>query len=167
MSQSERKEFDKKYPEMIWRERHWIDKHWRPCAAIVYLIICLFDFIIAPLLFGMRTEGSQTLANSVKGLDSDIAISIIHASSPWEPLTLKGSGLFHVAFGAILGVAAWTRGSEQIEVIRQMGESERSPYTPTMVPTYVFPNGFQNPSYPVPHPVEVLVEKDKENKEDK
>jgi hypothetical protein len=32
----------------------------------------------------------------------------------WDPLTLKGAGLFHLAFGAILGVSAYTRGQEKI-----------------------------------------------------
>lgn len=32
----------------------------------------------------------------------------------WMPLTLQGAGLFHAAMGAILGIAAWTRGREKI-----------------------------------------------------
>jgi hypothetical protein len=32
----------------------------------------------------------------------------------WDPLTLKGAGLFHLAFGAILGVSAFTRGQEKV-----------------------------------------------------
>jgi hypothetical protein len=35
----------------------------------------------------------------------------------WKPLTLEGSGLFHVAMGAVLGVTAWTRGQEKITEI--------------------------------------------------
>ena len=33
----------------------------------------------------------------------------------WQSLTLQGGGLFHIAFGAILGAAAWTRGMEKRE----------------------------------------------------
>ena len=36
----------------------------------------------------------------------------------WQPLTLQGGGLIHISFGAILGVAAWTRGQEKVEAIK-------------------------------------------------
>jgi len=32
----------------------------------------------------------------------------------WVPITLQGGGLFHVAMGAVLGVAAWSRGQEKL-----------------------------------------------------
>ena len=32
----------------------------------------------------------------------------------WQSLTLSNGGLIHLAFGAILGVSAWTRGQEKI-----------------------------------------------------
>ena len=31
----------------------------------------------------------------------------------WQSLTLSNGGLIHIAFGAILGVAAWSRGAEK------------------------------------------------------
>lgn len=114
----------------------WLNRTWRPAAAVVYLAICLFDFIIAPYYMGLRATDTAKFVYSIKDLDPEIAIAIIQNKTPWSPLTLQGSGLFHVAFGAILGVAAWTRGTAQIESIRQTGESERSPYTPTEVPVY-------------------------------
>ena len=112
----------------------WLTRTWRPIAAMVYLAICLFDFIIAPAFMGVHSLNSAQMATSLKGMDPTIAIAIIQNRTPWQPLTLQGSGLFHVAFGAILGVAAWTRGSAQIEYIRQQGESDRSPYTPSPDP---------------------------------
>jgi hypothetical protein len=33
----------------------------------------------------------------------------------WSPLTLQGAGLFHLAMGAVLGIAAWSRGQEKIQ----------------------------------------------------
>jgi hypothetical protein len=33
----------------------------------------------------------------------------------WMPLTLQGAGLFHLAMGAVLGIAAWSRGQEKIQ----------------------------------------------------
>ena len=122
----------------------WLNRTWRPIAAVVYLAICIFDFIIAPAFMGFKSANLAQIAGAVKGLDPAIAVAIIQNRTPWQPLTLQGSGLFHVAFGAILGVAAWTRGTAQIEQIRQQGESDRSPYTPTMYPTFLPPAAYQN-----------------------
>ena len=32
----------------------------------------------------------------------------------WNPLTLQGAGLFHIAMGAVLGLAAWGRTQEKL-----------------------------------------------------
>jgi len=117
----------------------WLNRTWRPAAAVVYLIICMFDFVIAPAFMGFKSANIAQMSQSLKGLDPAVAIAIIQNRTPWVPLTMSGSGLFHVAFGAILGVAAWTRGNAQIEQIRQTGESDRSPNTPVMMPTYYLP----------------------------
>jgi hypothetical protein len=124
----------------------WLNRTWRPAAAVVYLAICLFDFIIAPAFMGFKTSNITQMAASLKDLDPSVAIALVQNRTPWVPLTMSGSGLFHVAFGAILGVAAWTRGNAQIEQIRQTGESDRSPNTPVMVPTYVMPSQVAQPS---------------------
>ena len=126
-------------------EESWLNRTWRPAAAVVYLAICVFDFILAPAFMGFKSANIAQMATSIKDLDPAVAIALIQNRTPWQPLTMQGSGLFHVAFGAILGVAAWTRGYAQVEQIRQQGESDRSPYTPTMVPTYYVPNQ-QNPT---------------------
>jgi len=117
----------------------WLNRSWRPAAAVVYLIICMFDFVIAPAFMGFKSSNIAMMSQSLKGLDPAVAIAIIQNRTPWIPLTMQGSGLFHVAFGAILGVAAWTRGNAAIEQIKQTGESDRSPNTPMMVPTYYIP----------------------------
>lgn len=75
----------------------WLQTKWRPITAMVYLVICIFDFIIAPVLWTfVQSHYSGSITNQ------------------WQPLTLVGSGLFHMAFGAILGVSAFTRGQEKI-----------------------------------------------------
>ena len=43
------------------------------------------------------------------------ALNIMMNKGDWQSLTLQGGGLFHIAFGAILGAAAWTRGMEKRE----------------------------------------------------
>lgn len=74
----------------------WLQRKWRPAVAVTYIIICSFDFIIFPIIWSIFLH--------VTG--NDVAA--------WDPLTLKGAGLFHASFGAILGVAAYTRGQEKI-----------------------------------------------------
>ena len=77
-------------------EEGWLKKYWKTAVAWSYIAICLYDFLIAPNLV-------MLLAYHSKGV-------IPYAQ--WDPVTLKGSGLFHMAFGAILGVAAWTHPAE-------------------------------------------------------
>jgi hypothetical protein len=87
----------------------WLDRKWRPAMGWMYLVVCITDFIIFPILHSwMQVRfGTPTLA--------------------WDPLTLKGGGLFHVAMGAVLGVAAWSRGQEKITKY-QTGYYNRSGY---------------------------------------
>lgn len=103
-------------------DENWINRFWRPAAAVVYLTICLFDFVIAPAVMGFRTANLEAFSQSLHGLDPAVAIALLQNRTPWQPLTLQGSGLFHIAFGAILGVTAWTRGSAQIEYIKQQAK---------------------------------------------
>lgn len=77
-------------------QEHWMKAYWRPAIAFQYVAVCLFDFIIHPILNGIFYYYDK--AKYVQ----------------WEPLTLKESGFYHLAMGAILGVAAWTRGMEKI-----------------------------------------------------
>ena len=80
-------------------DQHWLRKYWRPVAGWTYLIICMFDFVVAPILWAVIPHffpGSIT--------------------QPWKPLTLENGGLMHISFGAILGVAAWSRG--QADMLR-------------------------------------------------
>lgn len=73
---------------------------WRPMMAIVYMAINIFDFIVGPIFYNLLqywTVGQQI--------------------SPYTPLTLQGGGLIHIAFGAILGISAWTRGQEKVAAI--------------------------------------------------
>ncbi len=81
---------------------HWLQVKWRPISAMVYLIICLFDFVIFPVIWAMFLQYS----GSPKFIEA------------WNPLTLQGAGLFHLSFGAILGVSAFTRGQEKVAKLR-------------------------------------------------
>ncbi len=93
----------------------WITKNWRPIAAIVYLIICLTDFVGMPIYYEWVNHkySPEQIINLVMKLPPAAqidALKVLMTQNTWAPLTLMGSGMFHIAFGAILGVAAWTRG---------------------------------------------------------
>lgn len=75
---------------------NWMKSYWRPVMGWIYALICLFDFVIAPTITIVLTAVTKT----------DIP--------EWKSLTLENGGLIHLAFAAILGVTAWTRGQESI-----------------------------------------------------
>lgn len=76
----------------------WINKKWRPAMGWMYMAVCVFDFIIFPIAWS-------------------ILQSVSHGSvtTPWQPISLQGAGLFHIAMGAVLGIAAYGRTKEKIE----------------------------------------------------
>lgn len=80
-------------------EEHWLKTYWRPVAAWGYLAICLFDFMIAPivLVFFAKVTGTPLVM--------------------WHPITLEGSGLFHLSFGSIITTASWQRGNEKMKAL--------------------------------------------------
>ena len=88
-------------------------KYWRPSVAVVYLLICIFDFIIAPSWVGLQRETTEQITNSIKDLPTETQIILATDAPRWEPLTLMGGGFFHIAFGAIITGAAVTRGMEK------------------------------------------------------
>lgn len=78
----------------------WMTKKWRPMMAIMYMCVCTFDFIVAPILWAIVQFWETSAAND--------------AFRQWQPLTLQGAGLFHMAMGAVLGITAWSRGQEKL-----------------------------------------------------
>jgi hypothetical protein len=74
-----------------------MNSKWRPACGWMYIVVCLFDFMIAPILWS-------------------ITQAVFHGgvNVQWQPLTLQGAGLFHVAMGAIIGVSAYGRTQEKL-----------------------------------------------------
>lgn len=97
-------EFGRDRDMLTGANEHWMKSYWRPAAGWVYLIICISDFVIFPLL-------SMIIPVVAKGFGVDIAYT------PWVSITLTQGGLIHLSFGAILGVSAWTRGKEKLAVM--------------------------------------------------
>ena len=78
-------------------EEHWMKSMWRPAMGWLYMVICFMDFVAFPAI-------SMFMPILVKGM-TYIA---------WQSLTLSNGGLIHMAFGAILGVAAYGRTQEKV-----------------------------------------------------
>lgn len=76
----------------------WINRRWRPVMGWTYMVTCIADFVVFPVLWSIL----QTLSSG-------------QISSQWQPLTLQGAGLYHIAMGAVLGIAAYGRTKEKIE----------------------------------------------------
>jgi hypothetical protein len=76
----------------------WINKKWRPVMGWSYMLTCITDFVIFPVLWSLLQ-----------------ALSKGQVTSQWQPLTLQGAGLYHIAMGAVLGIAAYGRTKEKIE----------------------------------------------------
>lgn len=92
-------EFEKqKWEAQLAKEsEHWMKAMWRPAMGWLYMAMCACDFILFPII-------AMFLPQIIPGL----------TYIPWKSITLDNGGLIHMAFGAILGVAAWTRGQEKI-----------------------------------------------------
>jgi hypothetical protein len=84
-------------PELL--KESWMKCYWRPAMGWLYLVVCAFDFILFPIMWTAVQFWEQDIAND--------------AFRQWNPLTLQGAGLFHMAMGAVLGIAAWGRTQEK------------------------------------------------------
>lgn len=83
------------------QEESWIKSYWRPCMGWLYMVICAFDFIIFPLLTMFLP-----IIGKIMGINLQYTV--------WSSITLSNGGLIHLAFGAILGITAWSRGTEKV-----------------------------------------------------
>lgn len=74
----------------------WMQSRWRPAMGWMYMTVCIFDMILFPIFWAaIQSIQHQQLVQ-------------------WNPLTLQGGGLFHVAMGAVLGIAAFGRTREKL-----------------------------------------------------
>jgi hypothetical protein len=79
------------------KKEDWMNSKWRPAMGWLYLVVCSADFVVFPILWSVLQGMFHGTVNS-----------------QWQPLTLQGAGLFHIAMGAIIGVAAWGRTQEKL-----------------------------------------------------
>jgi Holin of 3TMs, for gene-transfer release len=79
------------------KKEDWMNSKWRPMMGWMYMLICTMDMVVFPILWSLLQSLSHGAVNS-----------------QWQPLTLQGAGLFHIAMGAVLGIAAHGRTQEKL-----------------------------------------------------
>lgn len=110
----------------------WMNTKWRPAMGWMYMTVCVFDFILFPILWAVVQFWETSVAND--------------AFRQWTPLTLQGAGLFHMAMGAVLGIAAYSRGKEKIAGAADNGPDFSAPAPAPYTPPAAKPAAF-TPSY--------------------
>jgi hypothetical protein len=108
------------------KKEDWMNSKWRPMMGWMYMLVCTMDMVVFPILWSLlqTTTGTQI--------------------TQWNPLTLQGAGLFHIAMGAVLGIAAFGRTQEKLG-----GANNGGIQTPTPTPTTGFassPSTFSQPA---------------------
>jgi len=77
---------------------------WRWTALVTYLIICVYDFVVVPVWYGLNRPNLQTFIDILNTVDDPlIQLELMKKlTGQHNPFTLMGGGLFHLAFGALL-----------------------------------------------------------------
>ena len=111
-------------------QEDWMSKKWRPLMAMQYMAVCIFDFIVAPILWTLVQFYETEAAND--------------AFRQWTSMTLSNGGLYHMAMGAVLGISAWSRGQEKMAGVadKSVGAPPTTPAPQVTLP----PTGFNGTS---------------------
>lgn len=112
------------------KQEDWMTRKWRPMMAIMYMICCLCDFALFPIMFTVVQFWEVAAAND--------------AFRQWVPITLQGGGLFHVAMGAVLGVSAYGRTQEKVAGASAINTTVNTPAV--QVPQPPISSGFNGTS---------------------
>jgi hypothetical protein len=100
----------------------------------MYMVVCICDFVLFPILWSL--------------------IQALHGGrveTQWSPITLNGAGLFHMAMGAILGIAAYGRTQEKMAGANNGGAQTTIPASSFATPStpstgFGATSGFGNPA---------------------
>ena len=116
------------------KKEDWMNSKWRPMMGWLYMGVCAFDFVLFPILWS--------------GLQAAMHVAQI---TQWQPLTLQGAGLFHIAMGAVLGIAALGRTQEKLAGANNGGATQPAafsvpPAAPSSFSAPAAPSGFPAPS---------------------
>jgi len=119
------------------KKEDWMNNKWRPMMGWMYMAVCMADFVIFPILWSIvQVHGGGEV------------------KAQWQPITLQGAGLFHIAMGAILGIAAYGRTQEKLGGANNGGLSLPAPTpTPSFAPAPIAaPAPKPVPSFSAPAP---------------
>jgi hypothetical protein len=128
------------------KKEDWMNSKWRPMMGWMYMAVCMADFILFPILWSIiQVHGGGEV------------------KMQWQPITLQGAGLFHIAMGAVLGIAAYGRTQEKMNGANNGGLQLPSNVGTTYIPpsatttaninvghTPAAPTGYSTPSYSTP-----------------
>jgi len=112
------------------KNEDWMNSKWRPAMGWMYMLVCTTDFVLFPVLW--------SLVQVVGGGE---------VRTQWSPITLQGAGLFHMAMGAILGIAAYGRTQEKMAGANNGGIA---PPTPSFGAPVAPAPSFGAPASPAP-----------------
>jgi hypothetical protein len=79
------------------KKEDWMNSKWRPMMGWMYMVVCFMDFVGFPVLWSLLQAYNHG-----------------QVASQWQPLTLQGAGLFHLAMGAVIGISAYGRTQEKL-----------------------------------------------------
>ena len=91
------------------KKEDWMNSKWRPMMGWMYMVVCMMDMVVFPILWSVLQTFTHT------------------AITQWNPLTLQGAGLFHIAMGAVLGIAAFGRTQEKMAGANNGGAQTTTP----------------------------------------
>ena len=99
------------------KKEDWMNSKWRPMMGWMYMLVCMFDMILFPVLWSLLQTFTHT------------------PITQWNPLTLQGAGLFHIAMGAVLGIAAFGRTQEKMAGANNGGAQTTTPASSFTTPS--------------------------------
>lgn len=116
-----------KYSGLDYAER-WYQRAWRPSMAFIYMMLCVLDYGVRPMVnyFQAKEYDLPEIIMNITDLDPAVQVQVLSQSKQnvIDPIL---SEFVHLAFGAILGISAFSRGASK-------GFAEGSPSQPRPQP---------------------------------
>ena len=113
----------------------WYQRMWRPMMAGIYMFLCVLDYGVRPMInyaFSKQFNLAETVF-IIKDLEPTVQVRILDNSKQvlMDPILTE---FVHLAFGAILGIAAFSRGSEKGFTTGSQPSPPKSPNNSTPAP---------------------------------
>lgn len=92
----------------------WYQRMWRPTMAAIYMLLCILDYGVRPMINYYQAKDVDVIeiVQEIKDLQPSVQMQIIEQSRQdyIDPILTE---FVHLSFGAILGVAAFSRGAHK------------------------------------------------------